>query len=78
MLYEVITVMLCGLEEGLFPLSRSMDSVEEVEEERRLFYVGITRARERLLLTWAHRRRDDAKAVVAWLAEIHKTRNNFV
>jgi len=54
---EYPIVMLCGLEEGLFPLSRSMDSVEDVEEERRLFYVGITRARERLLLTWAHRRR---------------------
>jgi len=54
---EYPVVVLCGLEEGLFPLSRSMDSVEELEEERRLFYVGITRARERLLLTWAHRRR---------------------
>jgi DNA helicase-2/ATP-dependent DNA helicase PcrA len=54
---EFPVVFLAGLEEGLFPLSRSMDSVEDIEEERRLFYVGITRARERLFLTWAHRRR---------------------
>jgi DNA helicase-2/ATP-dependent DNA helicase PcrA len=54
---EYPVVFLSGLEEGLFPLSRSLDSVEDVEEERRLFYVGITRARERLLLSWAHRRR---------------------
>ncbi len=54
---EYSVVFLGGLEEGLFPLSRSLDSIEDVEEERRLFYVGITRARERLLLSWAHRRR---------------------
>jgi DNA helicase II / ATP-dependent DNA helicase PcrA len=54
---EYPVVFLSGLEEGLFPISRALDSVEDVEEERRLFYVGITRARERLLLSWAHRRR---------------------
>jgi DNA helicase-2/ATP-dependent DNA helicase PcrA len=54
---EYPVVFLAGLEEGLFPLSRSMDSVEDVEEERRLFYVGITRAQQKLHVTWAHRRR---------------------
>lgn len=48
---EFDTVILAGLEEGLLPSSRSMVSEESVEEERRLFYVGITRARERLLLS---------------------------
>ena len=46
-----------GLEEGLFPHSRAKDDDEELEEERRLCYVGMTRARERLILTNAARRR---------------------
>ena len=46
-----------GLEEGLFPHSRARDDEEELEEERRLCYVGMTRARERLVLTSAARRR---------------------
>jgi DNA helicase-2/ATP-dependent DNA helicase PcrA len=53
---EFPVVYVSGLEEGLFPLTRSFEAEEELEEERRLFYVGITRAREKLLLTWAHRR----------------------
>ncbi|MDR3550699.1 MAG: 3'-5' exonuclease [Candidatus Babeliales bacterium] len=48
---EFDTVILTGLEEGLLPSSRSMTQEETLEEERRLFYVGITRARERLLIT---------------------------
>lgn len=54
---EYPVIILAGLEEGLFPMSRSMNNVEDIEEERRLFYVGITRARVKLMLTWAHRRR---------------------
>jgi DNA helicase-2/ATP-dependent DNA helicase PcrA len=48
---EFNTVILAGLEEGLLPSSRSVVDTDKLEEERRLFYVGITRARERLVLT---------------------------
>jgi len=54
---EFPTVIIAGLEEGLFPHSRSGESVEELEEERRLCYVGITRAESSLVLTSAARRR---------------------
>jgi ATP-dependent DNA helicase UvrD/PcrA len=54
---EFPVVVLAGLEEGLFPHSRSSEDVEELEEERRLCYVGMTRARSRLVLTGAARRR---------------------
>ena len=54
---EFPVVILAGMEEGLFPHSRSSDDVEELEEERRLCYVGMTRAQSRLVLTGAARRR---------------------
>jgi DNA helicase-2/ATP-dependent DNA helicase PcrA len=54
---EFPVVFLAGLEEGLFPHSRSSDDEEELEEERRLCYVGMTRARAKLFLTGAARRR---------------------
>ncbi len=54
---EFPLVFLSGMELGLFPHSRSMDSEEALEEERRLCYVGMTRARKRLILTWAKFRR---------------------
>jgi len=54
---EFPVVFLSGMEEGLFPHQRSMGSVEALEEERRLCYVGMTRARQRLFLTWAKYRR---------------------
>ena len=53
---EFPVVFLAGLEEGLFPLSRAVDSEGGIEEERRLFYVGVTRAMDRLHLTYADRR----------------------
>jgi DNA helicase-2/ATP-dependent DNA helicase PcrA len=49
-------VALAGLEDGLFPLGRSTEQPGGVEEERRLAYVGLTRARERLYLSWARTR----------------------
>ncbi len=54
---EFPIVFLAGMEEGLFPHQRSMDSVAALEEERRLCYVGMTRAEKRLYLTWAKYRR---------------------
>jgi DNA helicase-2/ATP-dependent DNA helicase PcrA len=54
---EFSVVFMAGMEEGLFPHSRSAESEEELEEERRLCYVGITRAKERLILTHATERR---------------------
>ncbi len=50
---EFGVVFLVGLEEGLFPLARSTDDAMELEEERRLFYVGATRAKDRLYLSSA-------------------------
>ena len=49
---EFDTVFLAGLEDGLFPHSHSLNSNEDLEEERRLCYVGITRAKRKLYVTW--------------------------
>ncbi len=54
---EFPVVYIAGMEDGLFPLSRAYDDPDTLEEERRLFYVGITRAEEKLNLTWARQRR---------------------
>lgn len=54
---EFHTVFIAGLEQGLFPLADDTDTKEEREEERRLFYVAATRARERLILSYAYTRR---------------------
>jgi DNA helicase-2/ATP-dependent DNA helicase PcrA len=54
---EFPTVIMSGLEEGVFPHSRAFDEEDEMAEERRLCYVGMTRARSHLVLTGAARRR---------------------
>ena len=54
---EFPVVFITGLEEGLFPISRSFDEPEALEEERRLFYVGLTRAQDKIYLSCAERRR---------------------
>ncbi len=50
-------LFLCGLEDGLFPHQRSLNDPEGLEEERRLCYVGLTRAKRRLFLSYAEQRR---------------------
>ncbi len=54
---EFDRVIITGLEEGIFPHNSSSGTVQDLEEERRLFYVGVTRAREQLFMTWCLRRR---------------------
>jgi DNA helicase-2/ATP-dependent DNA helicase PcrA len=54
---EFNTVFVTGLEEGLFPIGEAAFDEAELEEERRLMYVGMTRAKENLYLTWAAERK---------------------
>ena len=54
---EFPVVFLTGLEDGLFPLYSSLDEKEKLEEERRLFYVGVTRAMKKVYLLYANSRR---------------------
>jgi DNA helicase-2/ATP-dependent DNA helicase PcrA len=68
---EFPTVFLTGLEDGVFPHSRSLDDGSELEEERRLAYVGLTRARERLYLSRALMRS-------AWGAPAHNPASRFL
>ena len=53
---EFEAVFVAGLEEGLFPLGRSLENPADLEEERRLFYVGMTRAKKRLFISYANTR----------------------
>ncbi len=53
---EFNTVFVVGLEENIFPSLMSMDNIKDLEEERRLLYVAITRAEKHCYLTWAHSR----------------------
>ncbi|MDI6601684.1 MAG: DNA helicase PcrA [Thermoanaerobacteraceae bacterium] len=62
---EFPVVFLVGMEEGLFPISRALDAPEDMEEERRLCYVGITRARERLVITYSKTRNLYGRTVVS-------------
>src|SRR5262249_50733295 len=54
---EFPVVFMCGMEEGLFPHQRSLNDLDGLEEERRLCYVGMTRAMRTLYLTAAEQRR---------------------
>ena len=65
---EFPMVVIAGLEDGLFPLSRSFDDPERLEEERRLLYVGITRAERTLILSWARSRRRNGELVMSRLS----------
>ena len=68
---EFSVVFIMGLEQGTFPLQFSNETLERIEEERRLFYVGITRARERLYLTSVtNRQADYARSSSMFLREI--------
>lgn len=71
---EFPVVFITGLEEGLLPHSRSINDPESLEEERRLFYVGMTRAKDRLYLLYTFRRTrygmDDVNAPSRFLADI--------
>ncbi len=73
---EFPVVFITGFEEGIFPHSRSLNSGEELEEERRLCYVGMTRAKERLYLTYTWRRNLNGNtlfnSVSRFLSEIPK------
>ncbi len=72
---EFDTVVIAGLDEGLLPSARSLNTSEELEEERRLFYVGITRAREYLMLLSVSYRNTFGQVVdqvsSRFLSEIH-------
>lgn len=67
-------VFICGLEDGLFPHHFSRENPKSLEEERRLCYVGITRAMQRLTLTYAEKRRvfgrDEGRHISRFISEI--------
>lgn len=62
---EFPVVFITGLEDGLFPLSQAFDDPEKLEEERRLFYVGITRAERKLYLSHAEQRRRNGELMMS-------------
>lgn len=68
---EFPIVFITGVEDGLLPHFRSMESQDDIEEERRLLYVGITRAMERLYLTYAFKR-------TTWGGSEARERSNFL
>ncbi len=65
---EFPVVFISGMEDGLFPLSRAYDAQETMEEERRLFYVGVTRAMDTLQLTHCRRRRRAGEMMIGRLS----------
>ncbi len=62
---EFPLVFVSGLEDGLFPLARAAEDPKQLEEERRLFYVGITRAEKKLYLTCAEQRRRNGEMMIS-------------
>jgi DNA helicase II / ATP-dependent DNA helicase PcrA len=62
---EFPVVFITGLEDGLFPLSQAFDDPEKLEEERRLFYVGITRAERKLYLSFTETRRRNGELMMS-------------
>jgi DNA helicase-2/ATP-dependent DNA helicase PcrA len=62
---EFPVVFITGLEDGLFPLSQAFDDPDKLEEERRLFYVGITRAERKLYLSFAEQRRRNGELMMS-------------
>lgn len=62
---EFPLVFVSGLEDGLFPLARASEDPSQLEEERRLFYVGITRAESKLYLTCAEQRRRNGELMMS-------------
>ncbi len=74
---EFTNVMLVGLEENLFPSASANYSVEELEEERRLFYVALTRAKDNLVISYANQRFKFGKIQLSppsrFLEEIHES-----
>ncbi len=60
---EFPVVFISGCEDGLIPFHRADGEISDIEEERRLFYVAMTRAKEVLFFTWAKKRRIYGKSV---------------
>ena len=69
---EFPVVFITGLEEGLLPDSRAAEVPARLEEERRLFYVGMTRAEDELYLTWAATRRERRNSCSRFLQELEQ------
>lgn len=69
---EFRVVFFTGLEEGLVPHARSLDEVEDLEEERRLCYVGMTRAMEKLYLTYAKKRTMYGSSSTSYLRKVSR------
>jgi DNA helicase-2/ATP-dependent DNA helicase PcrA len=75
---EYKTVFIIGCEEGLFPHQKSMESEHELEEERRLMYVAMTRAETFLYLTWAGFRRGQPSKKSRFINEIEEYATSFI
>ena len=69
---EFPVVFITGLEDGLFPLAKAYDDPPLLEEERRLFYVGITRAERKLYITFAEERRRNGELMPSTPVELSR------